>query len=118
MRCAYNSMVVGPSPLRSLPGAISTELILPTNMADHTNVRIRVIFQHAPVWEQGVEPGSCPPQGLKLFRMILCRESLMDSNETLENSYNKELHPYFLQNIPPYEWHKKWAGTSWTCTII
>jgi len=121
MRCAYNAMAIGPNPLRSIPGAISTELILPATISKNQSVRIRAIFQHAPVWEQGIEPGSCPPQGLKLFRMILCRESLLDTKETLETSMSKGgggVHPYFMQNIPPYQWHKKWAGTSWTCTCV
>lgn len=120
-------MVIGPTLLRSIPGAISTEIIIPTTLDTNsskqqptTTLRIRVIFQHAPVWETGVQPGSCPPQGLKLFRMILCRETLMDDaiTTTTTTVNSNDLHPYFKQNIPPYQWHKKWAGTSWTCTFL
>ena len=60
-RLAGVSMVNGPSIVRS--GAMATELIL-----QHGDGRVRVTFQHAPVWEQGVEPGSCPPQGLKVIQ--------------------------------------------------
>lgn len=44
-RFAACSMVSGPSLLRS--GTMATELIL-----NHGDGRVRVIFQHAPVWEQ------------------------------------------------------------------
>lgn len=44
-RLAACSMVCGPTVLRS--GAMSTELVL-----NHGDGRVRVIFQHAPVWEQ------------------------------------------------------------------
>ena len=50
---------------------MSTELILV-----HGNGRVRVVYQHAPVWEAGIEPGSCPPQGLKLFRIMVSQETL------------------------------------------
>jgi len=90
-------MVTGPSLLRS--GAMATELVL---ASDSTKERVRVILQHAPVWEAGVEPNSCPPQGLKLFRTTVCREYLDTSP------------PEFPPGVPPFAWFQKWGGTSWT----
>ena len=120
-RCAAGGMVVGPSVLKS--GAMSTELVL-----RHGDGRVRVTFQHAPVWERGIEPGSCPPQGLKLFRAIVSKEKLRDSapdgvEGTIqgppsfdEDKENPPLpgNPRFFRPIPPFNWHAKWEGTSWT----
>jgi hypothetical protein len=129
-------MVVGPSVLKS--GTMSTELVL-----RHGDGRVRVTFQHAPVWERGVEPGSCPPQGLKLFRAVVSKEKLRSIRRTSETRTNankedgnddtkegmivgqpsaeEELkspptpgNPRFFRPVPPYKWHAKWAGTSWT----
>ena len=109
-RFAACSMVNGPTILRS--GAMSMELILA-----HGDGRLRVIFQHAPVWEKGVEPGSCPPQGLKLYRAILSRESLRPVPPTAESELADpppKGNPVFFRPVPPFNWHKKWGGTSWT----
>lgn len=115
-RCGSTSMVCGPSLLRS--GAMSTELIL-----SFGNGRVRVVYQHAPVWEAGVEPGSCPPQGLKLFRTMVSREVLEDVEngvvgqptfESEQVNEPKRGNPKFFRPIPPFKWHNKWAGTSWT----
>ena len=109
-RLASVGMVCGPTLLRS--GAMSTELVLRQG-----DGRVRVIFQHAPVWEAGVEPGSCPPQGLKLFRTTVCREALRDgppSAAAEEASPPEKGNPKFFRGVPPFHWHKKWAGTSWT----
>jgi hypothetical protein len=109
-RLAGVSMVNGPSILRS--GAMATELIL-----KHGDGRVRVTFQHAPVWEQGVEPGSCPPQGLKLFRTMLSREALRPTAPTSETEAQNpppDGNPIFYRPVPPFNWHKKWSGTSWT----
>lgn len=119
-RCAASGMVVGPSLLKS--GAMSTELVL-----RHGDGRVRVTFQHAPVWERGVEPGSCPPQGLKLFRAIVSKEKLRpvveDTEGTIQGppSFDEEKanppapgNPRFFRPIPPFKWHAKWTGTSWT----
>jgi hypothetical protein len=109
-RFAACSMVNGPSLLRS--GAMATELVL-----SHGDGRVRVIFQHAPVWEKGVEPGSCPPQGLKLFRATVSREALRSTAPTAEieaKSPPTEGNPKFFRPVPPFNWHKKWSGTSWT----
>jgi len=109
-RLASVGMVIGPSILRS--GAMSTELIL-----RHGDGRVRVIFQHAPVWEAGVEPGSCPPQGLKLYRTMVCREALRDGPPSAASEEAKaptKGNPKFFRGVPPFHWHKKWAGTSWT----
>ena len=104
-------MVNGPSLLRS--GAMATELAL-----THGDGRVRVIFQHAPVWEAGIEPGSCPPQGLKLFRTMVSREALRDSPPTPESEATTPPdgndNPVFFRGVPPFKWHKKWGGTSWT----
>lgn len=104
------SMINGPSLLRS--GAMATELVL-----RHGDGRVRVIFQHAPVWERGVEPGSCPPQGLKIFRAMVSREALRSTaptSETEAKSPPQEGDPTFFRPVPPFNWHKKWSGTSWT----
>jgi len=109
-RLAGVSMVNGPSILRS--GAIATELIL-----RHGDGRLRVTFNHAPVWERGVEPGSCPPQGLKLFRAMLSREANRPTAPTFESEEKeapKKGNPTFFRPVPPFNWHKKWSGTSWT----
>jgi hypothetical protein len=120
-------MVVGPSVLKS--GAMSTELVL-----RHGDGRVRVTFQHAPVWERGVEPGSCPPQGLKLFRAVVSKEKLRSKSgattddattegtlvvgqpsvEEEKNSPPSPGNPRFFRPVPPYKWHAKWSGTSWT----
>jgi hypothetical protein len=114
-RCGSVGMVCGPTLTRS--GSMSTELVLA-----HGNGRVRVIFQHAPVWEQGVEPGSCPPQALKLFRTMVSREVLENSNdidgppttETEKTNPPTRGNPKFFRPVPPYLWHKRWAGSSWT----
>jgi hypothetical protein len=109
-RFAANAMVNGPSLLRS--GVMATELILAWG-----DGRVRVTFQHAPVWQQGVEPGSGPPQGLKLVRTIVSREALRDNPPTAETeaaSPPAPNNPIFYRPVPPFNWYKKWAGTSWT----
>jgi len=98
IRVAANTMVAGPSLLRS--GVMATELCIA-----HKESRLRAVFQHAPVWEQGIEPGSVPPQGLKLARVVICKEVLVGS------SAEHMLQP---RPIPPFSWHKIWGGTSWT----
>ena len=114
-------MVIGPSVLKS--GAMSTELVL-----RHGDGRVRVTFQHAPVWERGVEPGSCPPQGLKLFRTVVSKEKLRpitpeDTEGTIQGPPTAEEeksnppqpgNPKFFRPVPPFFWHAKWSGTSWT----
>lgn len=91
---------------------MATELVL-----SHGDGRIRVIFQHAPVWEKGIEPGSCPPQGLKLFRTLISREALRSTIPTYEGERKSppgDGNPIFFRSVPPFNWHKKWSGTSWT----
>ena len=103
-------MVNGPSILRS--GAMATELIL-----RHGDGRVRVTFNHAPVWERDVEPGSCPPQGLKLFRAMISREANRSTAPTVETEAKEapeKGNPVFFRPVPPFNWHKKWKGTSWT----
>eukprot|EP00980_Cylindrotheca_fusiformis_P011070 scaffold2551_cov113-Cylindrotheca_fusiformis.AAC.9 len=109
-RFAACSMVNGPTLLRS--GAMATELVL-----SHGDGRVRVLFQYAPVWEQGVEPGSCPPQGLKLFRTMISREALREAPPTAETEASNppsEGNPIYFRPVPPFNWFKKWSGTSWT----
>lgn len=91
---------------------VATEMVL-----SHGDGRVRVIFQYAPVWEKGIEPGSGPPQGLKLYRCLVSKEAARETPPTAESeamnppSYGN---PTFVRSVPPFEWHKKWAGTSWT----
>lgn len=111
-RTASIGMIHGPSLLRT--GTMSTELIL-----SHGNGRIRTIYQHAPVWEAGISPGSCPPHGLKLFRVLVSRETRDTSGPPTRESEGMEEqevrgNPVFFRGVPPFLWHKKWAGTSWT----
>ena len=92
--------------------SVATELVLA-----HGDGRVRVIFQHAPVWEKGVQAGTGPPQGLKLFRCLVSREALRDSPPTAKQEANNpptEGNPIFHRPVPPPDWHKKWSGTSWT----
>jgi hypothetical protein len=110
LRLGSVGMVNGPSLLRS--GAMATELVLA-----YGDGRVRVVFQHAPVWEQGVEPGSCPPQALKLYRTMISRESLREEPPTFETEAAKPPapgNPVFYRGVPPFAWHKEWGGTSWT----
>lgn len=109
-RLASVGMCIGPRILRS--GAMSTELVL-----RHGDGRVRVIFQHAPVWEAGVEPGSCPPQGLKMFRALVSKEALRPGPPTFEAEEKEPPapgNPKFFRGVPPFQWHKRWSGTSWT----
>ena len=121
-RCAAAGMVVGPSLMRS--GSMSTELSL-----RHGDGRVRVTFVHGPVWERGVEPGSCPPQGLKLFRAMVSKERLRPCTPDDKNAVEGQIQgpptaeeeqdlmagsPRFFRGVPPFNWHAKWAGTSWT----
>ena len=113
-RCASCAMVSGPSLLRS--GAMSTELILAFG-----DGRLRVTFQHAPVWEDNGDdenPAQMngPPDGLKLFRIIVAKEALRDEPPL---SAQQEVavtpgNPKFFRPVPPFKWHNKWSGTSWT----
>jgi hypothetical protein len=109
-RLAACSMINGPSLLRS--GTMATELVL-----RHGDGRVRVVFQHAPVWAKDVEPGSCPPQGLKLFRAMVSREAQRATAPTAESEAANppvEGNPVFYRPVPPFHWHKKWSGSSWT----
>ena len=110
-RFAACGMVNGPTLLRS--GIMATELGL-----NYGDGRLRVIFQHAPVWERDVEPGSCPPAGLKLLRVMVSREALRSSAPTAESETadppDGSINPTFYRGVPPFAWHKKWSGTAWT----
>lgn len=96
-------------------------------MLRHGDGRVRVTFQHAPVWARGVEPGSCPPQGLKMFRAVVSKEKLRPRMEDTEGTIQGPPsaveeqssppapgNPRFFRPVPPFKWHAKWAGTSWT----
>lgn len=80
---------------------MATELIL-----SYRGSRIRAIFQHAPVWEKASSQ-SGPPDGLKLFRVLVSRESAGDGPPEPKEST-------LFRPIPPFMWHKEWGGTSWT----
>jgi len=110
IRLGACGMVVGPTIMKS--GAIATELIL-----SHGDGRVRVTFQHAPVWERGVEPGTAPPNALKLFRTMISREALRDAPPTADTEQSNPPapgNPVFFRPVPPFNWHKKWGGTCWT----
>jgi hypothetical protein len=80
----------------------------------HSTARVRIVCQHAPVWARGTEPGSCPPQGLKLIRCLVARETLLVPSSTPPIMPGTGSHPVFDRSVPPFDWHKKWSGTSWT----
>jgi len=103
-RCLSVGMITGPTILRS--GTMSTEMII-CNPIFNKEERIRIVFQHGPVWERGVEPGSCPPDGLKLIRIMTSFEKLASSSGEQQGSSTAP--------IPPYLWNdKSWSGTSHT----
>jgi hypothetical protein len=95
---------------------VATELVL-----SYQDGRIRVVVQYAPVWEKDTEPGSCPPHGLKLFRVLVSKETLRDTSPIVPwepfNDMRNQTPIVFDRAIPPYQWHKKWSGTSWTWGI-
>ena len=113
VRLGACGMVIGPTVLRS--GAMATELVL-----SHGDGRVRCIFQHAPVWEQGTDPKSgAPPDGLKLFRTMISKEALRPTPPTAESEAGRDddpdsPNPIFSRPVSPFKWHKDWAGTSWT----
>lgn len=103
-------LINGPTLLRS--GVMATELVL-----SYGDGRLRVVFQHAPVWKAGVEPGSGPPAGLKLYRAMVSREALREDAPTAESESDTPPtngNPIFYRGVPPFNWHKVWSGTSWT----
>lgn len=115
-RLASCGMVIGPAIMRS--GAMSTELVL----SYKGNSRVRVIFMHGPSWEEGIEPGSMPPTGLKLFRTMISREkvNVPFPGPTRATEADGKV-PYisgksasFFRPVPPFEWFAKWSGSSWT----
>jgi hypothetical protein len=87
--------------LHAVSFAVATELAL-----RFRGTRLRVIFQHAPVWETASE-NSGPPDGLQLYRVLVSRE---DSHAIPTPASQ----PEFFRGVPPIQWHKEWAGTSWT----
>jgi hypothetical protein len=110
MRFGSCGVVTGPTVLKKT-GVMATELCL-----KHGDGRVRVVFQHAPVWQQGVTE-SGPPHGLKLFRIMVSREALRETAPTAEmEEANPPTsgNPVFNRPVPPFHWHKIWAGTSWT----
>ena len=98
-RCASVGMSCGPTLTRS--GSMSTELIL---VHEGMN-RLRVVYQHAPVWEKGVEPGSCPPHGLKLFRVMVAKESLRKVGDGGGNNGGALDNGSFTKSVPPFMWY-------------
>ena len=65
---------------------MATELVL-----SHQDGRIRIVYQYAPVWEKDIEPGSCPPQGLKLFRILVSKETLRETPPTYQSEQQLQL---------------------------
>lgn len=121
--CTFKvGMVNGPTVLRS--GIMSTELVL-----CQEDERVRVIFQHGPAYQR--QPRQSEereqeqelrglPSGLKFIRALVSREvssplssgsddRIADSNAT--DSSNSAL---FVRPVPPYQWFKKWSGSSTT----
>lgn len=116
VRCASCAMVSGPTVLRST-GAMCTELVL-SHGSKH---RLRVAFQHGPVWkaEEQKEEGEDgdpqrPPDGLRLFRTTVSRETLgwVGGDDAVSDGQYGD--PAMRRGVPPFFWHNKWAGTSWT----
>jgi len=110
-RLAAVSLVNGPRVLRS--GAMTTELVL-----KHGDGRVRVIFYHAPAWKNEEDEYQTPPDGLKFYRATVSREADRDEvpnrlQEQFPNTPEKG-NPKFFRPVPPFAWHKKWGGTSWT----
>mmetsp|Transcript_7766 Transcript_7766/g.9944 ORF Transcript_7766/g.9944 Transcript_7766/m.9944 type:complete len:426 (-) Transcript_7766:42-1319(-) len=113
-RCASVGMVNGPRVLRS--GMMTTELVL-----KHGDGRVRVIFYHAPAWKNENDEGMTPPDGLKFVRAMYSREA---DREEVPSRLQEEImkdtligdkqQPKFFRPVPPFSWHKKWGGTSWT----
>jgi hypothetical protein len=109
-RFAACGMVNGPTLLKSK--TMATELVL-----HYADARVRVVFQHAPVWERGLDPNQGPPQGLKVFRVMYSREALRNTAPTAESeavTANDGSSVLFYRPVSPFEWHKQWNGTSWT----
>lgn len=91
---------------------MSTELVL-----SYGDGRVRVVFQHAPVWREGSPEGMGPPHGLKLFRATVSREATRDEPPSLKSEQANVPtagNPSFYRPVPPFKWFAKWAGTSWT----
>ena len=110
-RLAAVSLVNGPRVLRS--GSMTTELVL-----RHGDGRVRVIFYHAPAWKNKEDEYQIPPDGLKFYRVTISREADRDEvpnrlQEQFPNTPEKG-NPKFFRPVPPFAWHKKWGGTSWT----
>lgn len=103
---------------------MATELVL-----SHGDGRVRVVFQHAPVWQRDKEnameqnTGTGPPDGLKLFRTMVSKEAkrsapptILEASSPIEMSDDdsNNQNPIFVRPVPPVDWHKTWGGTCWT----
>ena len=122
MRFASVAMVNGPKVLRS-SGTMTTELVL-----KHGDGRVRVIFYHAPAWKNAEDEYQTPPDALKFYRAMYVREADRDevpnpkqiqeqrqmSADDSSTENKKTGNPKFFRPVPPFSWHKKWGGTSWT----
>jgi hypothetical protein len=52
-----------------------------------------------------------------MFRAMVSREALRSTAPTAETEGQEppsEGNPTFFRPVPPFNWHKKWSGTSWT----
>mmetsp|Transcript_36934 Transcript_36934/g.90907 ORF Transcript_36934/g.90907 Transcript_36934/m.90907 type:complete len:432 (+) Transcript_36934:72-1367(+) len=102
-------VINGPSVLRS--GAMSTEMSL-----RYGRGRVRVTFQHAPVRLAGT-PETAPPDGLKIFRVVVARETLNQYPPTPASEQSEPPpggDPVFWRGVSPFKWHAVWGGHSWT----
>lgn len=99
-------LVAGPRVLRS--GRMAIELALA-----HEDARARVTFTLAPAWPAGKEEVGLPA-GLKLCSASLVTEAQRDGFGEEHELDLPPSSPRFLSPVPPYAWHRKWSGSSWT----
>jgi len=111
LRLASVGMVNGPTVLKS--GIMATELIL-----SYGDGRVRVIFQHGPAYNTKNEDDTNGlPSGLKFIRALVSREALRFRPPSPESEHEHPPppgNPKFCRPVPPYQWYKKWKGTSTT----
>ena len=123
----------GPRVLRS--GVMATELALVDERGDG---RLRVTFQHAPVWsrqEEGEDDAALaarqtgPPDALALFRVVVARERRVgDGGDVLETRFptnggdaaavtdgGATEASAFWAGVPPFVWGTEFAGERWEC---
>ena len=127
----------GPRVLRS--GVMATELALVDERGDG---RLRVTFQHAPVWSRQAEDEddaalaarqTGPPDALALFRVVVARERRVGDGggDVLETRFPTKAGDAaaaaaaaaggaaeasaFWAGVPPFVWATEFAGERWEC---